>query len=246
MPLLPHFLQSHAIASVAAGASEAQDGGADDWRGWHRGRKRYAVWVLEVDAQAAVRQACAQARAQLADALVPRYRRQWHVTVATAGFLDGDAALPDAYGVLQLARDLHALQAMPAAALQLEFGGWGSFEMAPYLMVRDTDTAGATLAGLHGALVPAGRELALTEPLRPYVPHVTLGAWSGAWPRARVQQWIGGLPGLEPWQAALDEIALVSYAAGEPHGPLACHARYDLRSRRLRWLQRPDRWCAGL
>jgi len=35
------------------------------------------------------------------------------------------------------------------------------------------------------------------------------------------------------------EIALVSYAANALHGPLTCHARYDLRGRRLQWRERP-------
>lgn len=241
MPLLPHFLQSHAIASAA--------GPSDDWSGWHRGRRRYAVWVLEVGALAlpacdAVHAACAQARQWLAAALVPQYGRQLHVTVATAGFLDGGADLPDAYGAPELSRDLHALQGLPAAPLRLEFGGWGSFEMAPYLQVRDSGPDGLTLDMLHGALAQErqGRPaMALTEALRPYVPHVTLGAWSAAWPRAQVLQWMSGLPVLEHWQAAVGEIALVSYAADALHGPLTCHARYDLLGRRLQWRERP-RW----
>nr|WP_180318177.1 2'-5' RNA ligase family protein [Delftia acidovorans] len=242
VPLLPHFLQSHAIASASASSSAA--GASDDWSGWHLGRRRYAVWVLELHALGpaegeAVRRACAQACQALAAALVPRYERQLHVTLATAGFLDGDAALPDAYGAAELSRDLHALQDLPAAPLQLEFGGWGSFEMAPYLQVRDRSQGGPTLGMLHGALRPARPELALTEALRPYVPHVTLGAWNAAWPRAQVLQWISGLPVLEHWQAAVGEIALVSYAADALHGPLTCHARYDLRGRRLQWRERP-------
>lgn len=242
VPLLPHFLQSHAIASASASSSAA--GASDDWSGWHLGRRRYAVWVLELQALGpaegeAVRRACAQARQALDAALVPRYERQLHVTLATAGFLDGDAALPDAYGAAELSRDLRALQDLPAAPLQLEFGGWGSFEMAPYLQVRDRSQGGPTLGMLHGALRPARPELALTEALRPYVPHVTLGAWNAAWPRAQVLQWISGLPVLEHWQAAVGEIALVSYAANALHGPLTCHARYDLRGRRLQWRERP-------
>ncbi|MDA4541247.1 hypothetical protein NY997_09345, partial [Escherichia coli] len=108
VPLLPHFLQSHAIASANANAnaSSSAAGASDDWSGWHLGRRRYAVWVLELHAMGpaegeAVRRACAQARQALAAALVPRYERQLHVTLATAGFLDGDAALPDAYGAAE-------------------------------------------------------------------------------------------------------------------------------------------------
>src|SRR5256885_14658239 len=127
---------------------------SDDWSGWHLGRRRYAVWVLELQALGpaegeAVRRAYAQARQALDAALVPRYERQLHVTLATAGFLDGDAALPDAYGAAELSRGLRALQDLPAAPLQLEFGGWGSFEMAPYLQVRDRSQGGPTLGMLQ-------------------------------------------------------------------------------------------------
>jgi 2'-5' RNA ligase len=237
VPLLPHFLQSHAIASAA--------GPSDDWSAWHLGRGRYAVWVVTMQALAppvrdAVQAACAQARRWLGAALVPHCQRQLHVTLATAGFLDGGAQLPQAYGAAQLSRDLLALQHLPAAPLQLEFGGWGSFEMAPYLQVRDGRPEGCTLHGLHGVLAQTGPGLALTEAMRPYVPHVTLGAWSAAWPRDQVLQWMSGLPMQEHWQAAVGEIALVSYAADVLHGPLTCHARYDLLRRRLHWLQRPD------
>ena len=95
--------------------------------------------------------------------------------------------------------------------------------------------------GLLSEIVRFNRlaKLALTEALRPYVPHVTLGAWNAAWPRAQVLQWISGLPVLELWQAAVGEIALVSYAADALHGPLTCHARYDLRGRRLQWREWP-------
>ena len=76
--------------------------------------------------------------------------------------------------------------------------------------------------------------------MRPWVPRVRLGAWSAAWRREQVVQWMSGLPMQEHWQAAVGEIALVSYAADVLHGPLTCHARYDLLGRRLHWLQRPD------
>lgn len=231
VPLLPHFLQSHAIASVA--------GPSDDWSGWHRGRRRYAVWVVELEALApsardAVQAACEQARRLLGPALVAPYQRQLHVTLATAGFLDGDAGLPDAYGAAQLSRDLRALQDLPAAPVPLEFGGWGSFEMVPYLQA-----GGSGPDMLHGALAQSRPAPALTEAPRPYVPHVTLGAWSAAWPRAQVLQWMSGLPMLEHWQAAVGHIALVSYDADVLHGPLTCHARYDLPGRRLQWRERP-------
>src|SRR5260370_41011727 len=87
VPLLPHFLQSHAIASASASSSAA--GASDDWSAWPLGRRRYSVWGRELQALGpaegeAGRRAWAQARPALAAAVGPGAERQRHLNRAPA------------------------------------------------------------------------------------------------------------------------------------------------------------------
>ncbi|PCO34651.1 hypothetical protein CQA09_28915, partial [Klebsiella pneumoniae] len=78
-----------------------------------------------------------------------------------------------------------------------------------------------------GVLAQTGPGLALTEAMRPYVPHVTLGAWSAAWPRDQVLQWMSGLPMQEHWQAAVGRARADRARAGADRGDAPLRAPCD-------------------
>lgn len=196
-----------------------------DFADWHQGCPWCAVWVVWVEG-AEVVQAVAQGRQALGAALLPRYARQPHVTLAYRGLCapaPGHAAAE--YGLAHLRADVQRLQALAPAPFTLQLHGVGSFTTVPYLALSQGQPA---LAQLHDALVPQA-----PAPGWQYVPHVTLGHYVQRLPLAQVaaQLQVAGVG-----QTAIDvhvhQLALVRYAPTDIAGPLVVEGWYDLQRQR--------------
>lgn len=177
-----------------------------DFPEWHGGRSHALVWALMLD-EPDVEQCVAAARSRLDGLLFPRYERQPHVTVAFAG-LAAEPGLPG-YDDALLARDLERLTPLVHGPVSVRATGWGSFPMVPYLAVESEwlNLANAALeqtsASLHSM---------------PYVPHVTLGHWSGQWPRETVLERLDAPLPERSWQ--VPELSLMRYETHDIGGRL--------------------------
>lgn len=184
----------------------------DDPVDWRRGRERYGVWVLDVDTSA-VRERVAAARSLLADVLWAPAGRQPHITVWVAGFLCGTAALEDDLPPAMLMAQQAALQAAALPPFMLQLGAPDTFDAAAFLHVHDPDSA---LSRLRAVLQPAGRgEFRET----PYVPHVTVGLYRAAMPKAEIQRRLSTWD-FAPLTVPVTAVHFVSYAAAVIDGPL--------------------------
>lgn len=200
-----HFPERRAIASVDA-----------DFSDWHRGRRWFALWALWHE-DAALAAQLARLHAHCAGLLRPGYARQPHVTLAVRGFCADHAQRPDDFTPQALARDVATLQALNLGAFVVETAGVGSFSMAPFVQLHDTEGG---VAALHAAL--GGRQ-------RPaYVPHWTLGLYGANWPRPVVARRLRRLPPMPRLRLPVTALALLRYDALELSGPLQLLGRYDL------------------
>lgn len=186
---------------------------------WHRGRSRYAVWIVRVK-DPEVRARVATAQRTLSAWIEPLAAEDLHITLAVAGFVAPRATANDDVTPTALARRADRARTI-AGPFVYRIGGLHSFLGAPFLAIEDV-TGG--LARLHGALTAPGCPLA---PKR-YLPHLTVGRYAGRFPTRDL------LPALDrpdeppPLEQRFDAIELVTFEARAPHAPLVTRARVPL------------------
>lgn len=185
-----------------------------DFVEWHGGCTTALVWALDVDTPAMRAQVVA-ARERMGDLLLPRYRRQPHVTIAFAGLVPEPGATPSGrtYPAAALEADLALLRASGLMPMTARVHGWSTFEMAPYLGVSAPGAARL-------------REL-LWGDASGYVPHVTTGFYATDTSEAEVAERMAG------WDAPtltfdIDHLTLFSYETADIAGPLTVHGRLNL------------------
>lgn len=198
-----------------------------DFPEWHRGRRCYALWALEVDVPAVVARVLA-AQGHLAGLLLDGYCRQAHVTVRLCGFPSDSPRQADDFGPEALGIQLAALRQARPRPFEIDIGGLSSFTSAPYLTVSD---GGGNLAALREALF-SGFD---GDPGGHYTPHVTVGLYADAWPLPAVRARLRGFKIDELLRMPVTGISLLSYAAPEIGGVLTRIGHYDFASATLRW-----------
>ena len=200
-----------------------------DFSGWHRDRPYFALWALDVDVEP-VRARIAAAQCHLDNWLLHGYRRQAHITLSLCGFpwFEGDPDYPDVYRPVQLRRQFGALREAFArksvGPFEVEIGMLASFTSAPFLAVSD---ATGTIAVLR-------RVLAETEAGHrdgPYVPHVTVGLYSGEWVSELVCTRLDQFNvDKRPVRCLVERVSLTCYASRDIGGELWRVLDVDLRN----------------
>ncbi len=177
-----------------------------DFPEWHGGRSHALVWALVLE-DPELEHCIADARSRLSGLLLRRYERQPHVTVAFAG-LAAEPGLPG-YDAEDLDADLASLRSLLDGPVEVRATGWGSFPMVPYLAV-ESDWAPRVHAALSRDIVPG-------DPM-PYVPHVTVGHWAGAWRRDSVLERLDAPHPTQSWQVS--RLSLLRYETHDIAGRL--------------------------
>lgn len=210
-PYLPHIVSSrfaclwHDFTVAAATTVEAPGIRA----AWHKGRPSYAVWVLRVQDELVQRRV-----SEIAEALGPRLipEPDLHVTLAIAGFPQTHCVEDDDVSLACLQSQAQALQGW-TQAVSFRIHGACSFLAAPFLCV--TDDAGH-LDRLRTVLDTPGRPLTIQN----FVPHVTVGRWSGAYATGPLAELIAPFMNAAPLTITADAVELVEYAAADPRARL--------------------------
>lgn len=189
---------------------------------WHRGRPRYAVWLLPIT-EPAILQRQAQLQALLADVLWPQPQRQAHITLRIAGFTVPQAHWPDDFTPAQQQQQQQALATLRPPAFTLYVGGPDSFDSAAFLRVSDPGAA----------LEPLRQALALPQSAGefrdgPYRPHLTVGLYRHALSTRTLAQRLRPLAELPPLPLPVDELHLADYDARCFNGPLRLLYRHHL------------------
>ncbi|WP_370680855.1 2'-5' RNA ligase family protein [Comamonas sp. GB3 AK4-5] len=215
------FMHTGAMEHVPSLTQPCED---RDFAEWHQGCPWCAVWVVLVH-DAAVAASVQAARHALGAALLPRYARQPHLTLAYRGLCAADGHPQAEFGAARLQADLAALQALQQLPFSVQLQGLGSFTTVPYLCVTQ---GAAELAGLHQALqrqppVAGWR----------YVPHLTLGHYAQALPMLALVERLHALGiGQPALPLQVEQLALVRYATQDIAGPLTAEGVWDLQQQR--------------
>lgn len=202
-----------------------------DFAEWHRGSPWCAVWVACADVPE-VAAAVARGRQALARALLPRYARQPHITLAYRGLCGGGPDAPAEYGHAGLRTDIARLathwRESGSGPFAVQVRGAGSFTTVPYLAVEE---GAGVLARWHAVLGGIAQE-ALRAGWR-YVPHVTLGHYAVAMPLRQAVACLGAAGvARKAMHVEVRALALVRYAAQDIAGPLQAEGWFDLQTGR--------------
>ena len=186
-----------------------------DYPEWHQGRTHYGVWLIDADV-GAVRERITQAQAHLAPLLV-HHQRQPHITLFVCGFMADVTAHGDDFTPAMLAAQQAALQALQLEPFTLHIGAIDSFDSAVFLRVDDPDNG---LAPLRHALGQGTREIRQSA----YVPHLTVGLYSGAFDTQAVVGQLQSFASHTSIPLRVERIHFARYEARVLGGPLQlCH-----------------------
>lgn len=190
-----------------------------DYPEWHRGRKRYGVWVLPI-VQPDLLDYVARMRDALADLLHPCPLRQPHVTVFVCGFHQALKRADDDFS-RSLLRQQQALMRRDAPRRSvLPLAKPDSFASAAFIPVDDGEGRIARWRGLLGSV---SREVRQST----YVPHITLGLYRRRVDAPTIRQRLAALEA-SPIALIASELQYVTYAAGDQRGPLRVERRWPL------------------
>jgi 2'-5' RNA ligase len=194
-----------------------------DYPEWHKGRKRYAVWVIRIDTPEVLAR-MQQAREILGDWLHPHGQRQAHITLFVCGFVADKQLHDDDFTHRQSDAQRAALSQLQHAAFDLEIDGADSFSSAAYLRITDR---GRHLQAIRDALDTLSDEVRQTY----YTPHLTLGLYRKSLPRQHVIERLQQIPAT-PLRVVVQDIHFATYEAQEQHGPLHYEHAVALRTSR--------------
>ena len=189
-----------------------------DYPQWRRGRLRYGVWVVPIDAPALL-DYISVAREQLADLLHPGPRRQPHLTVFVCGF-HGEGERDDDFPPSRLQQQLTLLEAGTGAACSLPLARLDSFASAAFIPVGDPT---GRLAQWRRALGTCSREIRQA----PYIAHITLGLYRRSVSASELRQRLLDVAAPPPSLRA-SELQYVTFDARDQLGPLECVHRVVL------------------
>ena len=192
---------------------------ARDFPEWHHGRETYAVWILGLE-DYDVREKVKAARERLNGYLLEPYPRQPHITLFVCGFLVDRPQYNDDFTHEQLGAQIQTLEKAQIAPFEIEIGGLNSFASAPFLEVHDLEGG---IPRLRKVLSRCAREFRTA----PYIPHLTVGLYAGAFPSEQVARRLADFSG-KPIRWEVNQITLATYQANEFAGKLSYEQHISL------------------
>jgi 2'-5' RNA ligase len=205
-------MQTHAVWNDFLSCEKTLATQNRDYREWHKGRGKFAVWTIEIR-NTRVWSRFDAAMDCLEKFLFVPYQRQPHITLLVCGFLTRNPCFDDDYGSQSLQRHVQNLQQARITPFEIQIGGLNSFAAAPFLEVFDVRGG---LGQIREVLGSSHCEIRT----RPYVPHLTIGLYAGAYPVGQVAEKISEFPENSWMTCLVDSITLSTYSAFEIAGPL--------------------------
>ncbi|MEJ6656692.1 MAG: 2'-5' RNA ligase family protein [Pseudomonas sp.] len=187
-----------------------------DYPEWHRGRSRYAIWMIPISCPE-VQAYIDQVTASLADLLHPT-RRQPHITLFVCGFEEQNIVHDDDFTLSQLQRQLTDLDRLSLPPCALRVGAPDSFSSAAFLTVGDPQ---GHLPRWREVLAASCTEIRQAV----YVPHITLGLYRRAISAEELRQRLQRLPAPGELSMPVERLEYVTYQSDDMFGPLECQHR---------------------
>jgi len=200
-----------------------------DFVEWHRGRKPYVFWALDLDTDA-VRQKAAAAARHLDGLLLDGYARQLHITLEICGFAGQEPTAEDEFGPAHLPDQIEALRQAAPAPFDIEIGHLDSFNSAPYLALNKGSEA---IAAIRQCLARDGAMRLYGD----YLPHVTVGLYAIAWPADEVNARLAAFPASAALRQRIESVSLMGYDPSEIGGALRRLGCFQFDSRDMEWYE---------
>ena len=170
---------------------------------WHKNRLKYYFWAVGVNASS-IESRLVEAKEHLSSYLLRKYDRMPHVTIYVCGFMVGNRQLIDDYDDQLFAQHLSVLEKMDLSPFNLNVFGVNSFTTAPFLEVVDSND---NLGVIRNALISVRSEDRHVE----YIPHITIGLYSGHFCCREVGDLICGIGSYDALNIKVNSISLMSY-----------------------------------
>jgi 2'-5' RNA ligase len=190
-----------------------------DFPEWHRGRKEFTLWMIELEHDV-VRQKVEAARRHLSGFLLASYQRQPHVTLFVCGFLADNRRFDDDYSTGQFDAHYRLLKDSMLRPFSIKIGVLNSFASAPFFHVYDAE-GGIEL--IRTLLATTATEVERER----FVPHVTVGLYSGAFKSGVVLDRINTFSD-EPVTLSVNRITFAAYESSKIAGPLLYRQQLEL------------------
>ena len=146
-----------------------------DFYDWHKGRSKYAVWVLELDDDPFL-QRYREAQHHLSPYLISTYVRKPHITLAPCGFLSSEKQYCDDYCLDAIKKDIEQILSLKLNVIEVAIRNvLISYAIAPGFEVLD----------IQGNLTQLNDQLSKRDHFEEnydYFPHVTVGLYNDEWP----------------------------------------------------------------
>jgi 2'-5' RNA ligase len=191
-----------------------------DYSCWHRGRKNFAVWAIDIR-NSEVEARFKKARECMAEFLYEPYLRQPHITLLVCGFLRKTAEFSDDYSSDRQSIHIQNLKQAKIKPFKIGIGGLNSFAAAPFLEVADVEGG---LEKIRRILKASDREPSSWE----YVPHLTTGLYAGAFNTNQVAQKTADLRQSPLIYHIVYKIRLLTYSSFTIAGPLTKQSEVNL------------------
>lgn len=187
-----------------------------DYPEWHRGRSRYAIWMIPINCPEVLAY-IDQVTVSLADLLHPT-RRQPHITLFVCGFEGQSVMHDDDFTYTQLQRQLADLNRLSLPPGALRVGGPDSFSSAAFLTVGDPQ---GYLPRWRETLAASCTEIRQAV----YVPHITLGLYRRTISAEDLRKRLQRLPGPGDLSMPVERLEYVTYRSDDMFSPLECQHR---------------------
>ncbi|MGL4673747.1 MAG: 2'-5' RNA ligase family protein [Wohlfahrtiimonas sp.] len=184
-----------------------------DFYDWHKGRSKYAVWVLELNDEQFL-QRYQKAQQHLSPYLISTYERKPHITLAPCGFLSSEKQHHDNYCWDAIEQDIEKILSLELNVIEVVIRNiLISYAIAPGFEVLD----------LQGDLKRLNDSLAKHDHFEEnydYFPHVTVGLYNDEWPTDLILEVLQHFEIEEDIVLKFNVIKLVSYAPTVSGGQL--------------------------
>lgn len=184
-----------------------------DFYDWHKGRPKYAVWVLELNDEQFL-QRYREAQQHLSPYLISTYERKPHITLAPCGFLSSEKQHYDDYCWDAIEQDIEQIMSL----------GLNSIEVAiRNILISYAIAPGFEVLDIQGDLKCLNDRLAKHDHFEEnydYFPHVTVGLYNDEWPTDLILRELKQFEIQEDVLLRFNVIKLVSYAPTVSGGQL--------------------------
>lgn len=169
---------------------------------WHKGRKRYVIWGLEIDDKD-WSENLKLARELLGPYLLQGVNRRSHITLFACGFVEDEACSE------MINTQICSLKQSDFKPFSLQLNKMDSFLSAPYFSIKDlTGSIESVRLALSGCATEDRQNV--------YQAHLTIGLYADAYPTEelaiKIRQFNEAFQNMPLSQLMVNKISLMSYA----------------------------------